>query len=742
MTLLADRLEPLPAEAPAAPLEPAPLEVTLGEIRLRDSRTGRVITDAVTSEGVRVTLIGEIVDPEPGQVRTFLAVPEEHPRFGPQQRIVGEWDPELDAALAEGYLGSGAVAHIGPSGAAAIVGTFGAETIRRLMTDPACLLEFRGITPARLPAVRRSLRETVHLAPIIGLLDGYGVSRGVVKRVWRRHGPAAVNRIRANPWRLAREIRGIGFRTADRVAMGLGCPEDAPERLDASLVAALSEAATNEGHTVVPEPALLAAASTLIGVSPEALRPRLDAVVAEGIVARIEEPAGFALPSLADAEALIASKVRLMSSFADKEPLILSEAEIDRIEESEGISFDASQRRAIAGALHDRLTIITGGPGTGKTTIVRAILDAAERRGLSIALTSPTGRAARRLSDATGRPAQTIHRWLRFRPDEGYAGPVAIPDLLVVDEASMLDVPLAARIFSALPPFARILLVGDIDQLPAIGPGNVLGDLIAMPAIGVYRLRTIHRQAADSGVPALAAAIRDGIRQPRYDNRSTRFIERTTPPEIAEWIVGRFDRHRDRVAEMIVLCPMNRGPAGAHALNIAIQAVLNPPVPGGGALRREGYEIRAGDRVIVTGNDYTNELFNGDILVLEAIEADSLRVRLDDGSVRVLPSDAGGGFALAYAISIHRSQGSEFEVVIVPMHPSAYLLLERRLLYTAVSRARRTVAICGQGKAVSMAVGRHDPRSRKTALRELIERGVHAEPDRPTKTLDDLDEIF
>lgn len=705
------------------------LELLPTELLYRDERSGRTVLRGEDSNGSQVSVVADLSDATLGIPRRFSGRWTRSEKYGPQFEADAEIDPDLDARLAEGFLASGLVAHVGPSTARAIVEAFGAESLRVALDDPRALLGVRGITEARLPALRRSLREHAHLAGVVGLLDPFSVSLSAAKRVWRRHGAAAVSRISANPYRLIREIRGIGFTTADRIALGIGLAPDAEARLDAALIEAMRLAATVDGHTVVAEVPLVAAAAQLVGTAPEPLRLRLPALIADGTLLACADPKGVALPYLYEAEGLIATKVRLMTGWSDPDRRAVSDAELAAASREANLAFDPSQERAIRGALDDRVTIITGGPGTGKTTIVRAVLDIAEARGLSIALVAPTGRAAKRLAEATGRPAQTVHRWLRYKPSGGYEGPVDLADLVVVDEASMLDVPLAARVFSALPPFSRLLLVGDVDQLPAIGPGNVLGDLIGCPQVAVFRLREIHRQADGSSVPMLAADILAGERSPRFDGLTTKHVERETAEEVRDWIVAAIAKAPERAIDVQVLAPGRRGPCGVDALNRALQELLNPAVAGDPEIKRAGERMRAGDRIIATSNNYEHELFNGDLGYLrEVLPNGRFRVELD-GIEREFPPEAATVFSLAYALSVHRAQGSEFPTVVVALHQSAFLLLERRLFYTAVSRARRAAVVVGPKKAVSIAVSRHDPHGRRTRLRQAVL--VGANPSTP-----------
>jgi exodeoxyribonuclease V alpha subunit len=712
------------------------LEGSLGEIRFRDARSGRLVAGFLTLDGRTVTIVGTLAEAEPNDVLRLAGKVVRDPRYGLQFSIASVVNPEVDAAAAEAYLGSGLVHHVGPATARTIVDALGADVLGRLLADPLLLADIRGMNPERIKRIRRDLRATCHLAPVVGLVGAFGVSKNAVRRIHRRYGSGAVEIIRANPWRLATDISGIGFKTADRVATGIGVASDAPERIEASVIQGLRDLAQERGHTLVESSLLVTWADKYVRAGTPALEAAIERLLASSEIeagSRIDSEgnrhAGYALPALAAAERLIAAKVRTLSGFKDAVPLSVTDEQIDELERSEGLTFDDSQRSAIKGALEEHVTVLTGNPGTGKTTIVRAILDIAEKRGLSIALVSPTGRAAKRLAEATGRPAQTIHRWLRYHPYEGFKGPETLPELLVVDEASMLDVPLAARVFSALPPFGRILLVGDEDQLPAIGPGNVLADLIRSPHAAVFRLRRIHRQAAGSGVPDLAAAIRDGNTKPPFDGLTTKFVEADGAEAAQRWIVEAFAKRKMSADKIQVLTPMNIGPAGTESLNRFLQELANPPSPDKREVKIGRETFREGDRILVTGNDYKHELYNGDILRLVRIdeEAGELEVTLDGRELRI-PAENGISLNLAYAMTVHKAQGSEFEVVIVPVVSTLLGDPERgqrrSLFYTAVSRAREIAVVVGQSWAMAASINNHDPDTRSTQLRALLDTGA------------------
>ena len=636
-------------------------------------------------------------------------------------RIRGAIDTSLDAAALAAYLGSGLVSHVGPAIADAIVARFGVRTMAVLLWDPAQLVSVRGLTAPMLPALRISIVASLPLAGAVGLLAPFGVSTGVCRRVAKRYGARSANVIARDPWLLATEFAGTGFRAADAIALRLGHAPDSPARLGAALLHVVT-LAVRDGHTIIARETVIADTVALLDADPTAVTAALDLLIARrGLVPVDGLPGELARPDLARAErSLTVAFSRLLAR--PPADAVVDDEDLATLETRAGITFDPTQRVAIANSLERGLTVLTGGPGTGKTTIVRAICDLAEERDLTFALVSFTGKAAKRLSEATGRPASTIHRYLRAVPGGGFSGPEYEADIVIVDEVSMLDVTLAEELVSWLSPAVSLILVGDVDQLPAIGPGNVLGDLTSTPGVPVFRLSIIHRTAAESGIPTLARAINEGASDLPFDSRTTRFIERAGGAEVAEWIRSTFERYRERADEFMVLTPIKAGPAGAAQLNGIIAPMVRGTAVPGRAIVREHYDMRAGDRIIWTVNDRELGLFNGEIgTLIEVTSIGGAVVEFGGERYRIGPERVIADiFSLAYALTVHKGQGSEFPIVLVVVDAGAHVMLARRLLYTAVSRARDSVAIIGQPAALARAVRRHDALGRRTALGHLL----------------------
>lgn len=643
----------------------------------------------------------------------------------------------------EKYLGSGLVPGIGPELARRLVQHFGLDTLEVIDQQPERLAEVEGIGKVRSRKIRESWREQREIKDVMVFLQGHGVSTRHAIKIYKLYGRNAVATVRSDPYRLARDIYGIGFRTADRIAHSLGLSNDDPKRLDAGILHSLSQA-TDSGHCYLPRARLIDHSAELLEVGAEAVSEGIDRLAAEGelvIEGRphpgLEEhhPSHAALASvfprsLALAESTLARRLRQLTAQGTL-PLELDvERALRWFEGRQELQLAVEQRRALELALTTKVLVITGGPGTGKTTLVRGIVSILAKKRLRIELAAPTGRAAKRLGEATGREAKTLHRLLEYSPHEhgfgrGPDNPLAL-DLLVVDEVSMLDTTLARHLLEALPTSARLILVGDVDQLPSIGPGRVLADVIESGVAPVARLERIFRQARESLIVVNAHRIRVGDPPMSSPTEKGDFflIERGEPEALLttlEKVVTEripksfgFDPKRD----IQVLTPMRRGLLGATNLNATLQASLNPE---GEVIPAGGRHLRIGDRVMQRRNNYDLEVWNGDIGRIESFDEDAQTVRIDFEGRRVdYELSELDELVLAYATSIHKSQGSEYPCVVIPLHTQHYTLLQRNLLYTAVTRGRRLVTLVGSRRALQVALETETSSRRHTLLVERL----------------------
>jgi exodeoxyribonuclease V alpha subunit len=638
----------------------------------------------------------------------------------------------------ERYLGSGMIRGIGPVYAKRLVAAFGTRVFEVVEAEPEKLRTVGGIGPVRAARIAAGWAEQKIVREIMLFLHAHGVGTARAVRIQKTYGAEAVRLISEDPYRLARDIRGIGFRTADTIAARLGIEPTAPMRVRAGVSHALAEALEG-GHCGLPRDELVPLAAELLGVAPDLVLAALAEELASGrvIADRVAGRDCVFLPGLHRAEGVIAERLRRLAARATGSPWgeIEVEKAIGWVEERIGFTLAEGQRAALALAAASRVCVVTGGPGVGKTTLVDAILRVVGAKGARILLCAPTGRAARRLSETSGREALTVHRLLEADPARGgFKRDEERPldcDLLVVDETSMVDVPLMHALLRALPEGAALLLVGDVDQLPSVGPGQVLADIISSGAVPVARLTEVFRQAARSRIIQAAHALNGGrlpdLSRPAEGEESDFYFVPADGPEAAAARVVEVVRERiprrfgfDPVRDVQVLCPMNRGASGARSLNEELQRALNPPGDRP-TVSRFGWTYAVGDKVMQTENDYEKEVANGDIGFIEAIDTElgEIRVNFDGRAVTYALGEL-DEVSPAYAVTVHKSQGSEYPAVVVPVTTGHYPMLQRNLLYTAVTRGRRLVVIVGQRKAIAIAARTETAGRRWTRLQELL----------------------
>lgn len=734
------------------------LEGTVERVTYYSEETGyAVIRLSVKGWTGLATVVGNLPEVTPGESLRLEGTWTTHQQYGRQFKT--ERYEQILPATVEGikkYLGSGMVKGVGPVTAARIVQRFGADTFRVLDEEPRRLREALGVGPKRAVAIAKSWQEQKQIRQVMLFLQSHGVSTGLAVKIYKTYGDDAIHVVQENPYRMARDIWGVGFKTADKIARDLGLPLDAPSRVQAGVAHTLSKLA-DEGHVYAPEEELVPAAIRLLDVSPDLVKAAIEDLDAEEIVRcetltyptakdgreessparQVREEQAIYLAPFYYGE--IGVTHRLRSLVENPTTRLHPFRGVDwntllhQVTQDSAIELSPEQRKAVQTALTHKVTVLTGGPGTGKTVSVRTIIGALKAMDCRYVLCAPTGRAAKRLSEATGHPAQTVHRLLKYSPMEGFRHNEENPletDCLIVDEASMLDLLLTNNLLKAVDPAAHVLFVGDVDQLPSVGAGDVLRDIIGSGRAAVVQLTTIFRQAAGSGIVVNAHRINQGQVPILNEFEDFYFFSKKDPEKAADLLVDIVQRRvpqkfgLDSVDELQVLAPMYRGACGVANLNTRLQQALNPASPRKAERRLGGRTFRVGDKVMQTRNNYVRDVYNGDIGRVTGIDPveQTLTVTIDG---RPVTYDWGEADELvhAFAVSVHKSQGSEYPAVVIPMQTQHYLMLQRNLLYTAITRAKRLVVLVGTRRAIGVAVRNAKVRERHSGLSVRLRKG-------------------
>ncbi|GAA2799787.1 SF1B family DNA helicase RecD2 [Streptomyces showdoensis] len=730
----------------------AVLEGVLERITYANEESGYTVArvDTGRGSGDLLTVVGSLLGAQPGESLRMEGRWGSHPQYG-RQFTVENYTTVLPATIQgiRRYLGSGLVKGIGPVFADRITTHFGLDTLQILEEAPKRLIEVPGLGPKRTKNITAAWEEQKAIKEVMVFLQGVGVSTSIAVRIYKKYGDASISVVRNQPYRLAADVWGIGFLTADRIAQAVGIPHDSPDRVRAGLQYALSQSA-DQGHCYLPEERLIADAVKLLQVD--------TGLVIECLAELAEDPEGVVRETVPGPEGLPVTAVflvpfhraelslagqlrRLLGAAEDRMPAFRDVAwdkALAWLADRTGASLAPEQEEAVRLALTRKVAVLTGGPGCGKSFTVRSIVELARAKRAKVVLAAPTGRAAKRLAELTGAEASTVHRLLELKPggDAAYDRDRPLDaDLVVVDEASMLDLLLANKLVKAVAPGAHLLLVGDVDQLPSVGAGEVLGDLLAPGSpVPSVRLTRIFRQAQQSGVVTNAHRINEGLPPVTtglpdfflFAEEETEDAARVAVEVAARRIPAKFglDPRRD----VQVLAPMHRGPAGAGSLNGLLQQAITPARPDLAEKRFGGRVFRVGDKVTQIRNNYekgANGVFNGTVGVVTSLDPVDQRlvVRTDEDEEVPYDFDELDELAHAYAVTIHRSQGSEYPAVVIPVTMSAWTMLQRNLLYTAVTRARKLVVLVGSRRAIAQAVRTVSAGRRFTALAHRLTGG-------------------
>ena len=672
-----------------------------------------------------VTLVGNLLEVPVGSVLLCRGEWKVDKRYG-SQFVAATWEETMPATVygIEKYLGSGLVKGIGPRFARAIVQRFGTKTIDIIETEIERLYEVPNIGRKRVAKIRESWEKQKDIKNVMLFLQGYGVSTAYAAKIYREYGKESIDKVRENPYRLADDIWGIGFKTADGIAAKMGYGKEDPRRCRSGILYTLGQL-SDEGHVYAGEEQLVKTAGQLLEAGETAIRDTLAGMLqAEDLI--LDKDAIY-LPPFYHAECGTSRRLRDLAESTGRS-LFDGLFDPSSLTAETGIEYDEVQLAAIRQAVTSKVMVLTGGPGTGKTTTTQGIIAALKKAGLRVLLAAPTGRAAKRMSEATGMEAKTIHRLLEYNPQDGYKRNDENPlegDALIVDECSMIDILLMNNLLKAVPVGMRLVFVGDIDQLPSVGAGNVLRDVIDSQRIPVVRLVRIFRQAQKSRIVMNAHTINQGRFPDTSNGRDTDFffMREDDPERAAETIVRlvkeRLPRaYRESPDRIQVLTPMQRGVVGAANLNLLLQQALNPSGP---SLGRGGYTYRQGDRVMQLCNNYAKEVFNGDLGYIREVDTEERTLKVDfDGKWIEYDITELDELTLAYATTIHKAQGSEYPIVVMPVLMTHFVMLQRNLIYTGITRAKKICVLIGAMKALAYAVRNVSVLKRNTSLRERL----------------------
>ena len=683
-----------------------------------------------------VTLVGNLLEVPVGSVLLCRGEWKVDKRYG-SQFVAATWEETMPATVygIEKYLGSGLVKGIGPRFARAIVQRFGTETIDIIETEIERLYEVPNIGRKRVAKIRESWEKQKDIKNVMLFLQGYGVSTAYAAKIYREYGKESIDKVRENPYRLADDIWGIGFKTADGIAAKMGYEKEDPRRCRSGILYTLGQL-SDEGHVYAGEEQLVKTAGQLLEAGETAIRDTLAGMLqAEDLI--LDKDAIY-LPPFYHAECGTSRRLRDLAESTGRS-LFDGLFDPSSLTAETGIEYDEVQLAAIRQAVTSKVMVLTGGPGTGKTTTTQGIIAALKKAGLRVLLAAPTGRAAKRMSEATGMEAKTIHRLLEYNPQDGYKRNDENPlegDALIVDECSMIDILLMNNLLKAVPVGMRLVFVGDIDQLPSVGAGNVLRDVIDSQRIPVVRLVRIFRQAQKSRIVMNAHTINQGRFPDTSNGRDTDFffMREDDPERAAETIVRlvkeRLPRaYRESPDRIQVLTPMQRGVVGAANLNLLLQQALNPSGP---SLGRGGYTYRQGDRVMQLRNNYAKEVFNGDLGYIREVDTEERMLTVDfDGKKVEYDVTELDELTLAYATTIHKAQGSEYPIVVMPVQMTHFVMLQRNLIYTGITRAKKICVLLGAAKALAYAVRNVSVLKRNTRLKERLNPSAALPADNP-----------